>query len=62
MPNATQPALVRLREVFEVLGVSPDAGYASIRRGDFPIPVVKVGGVLKCRRIDVDAYTGSPAA
>ena len=50
--------------MFRVLGVSDDVGYRMIEAGEFPIPTVKIGSILKCRRRDFDAFvegTGTSA-
>lgn len=52
----TEPAMIRFKEVCELLGMSTDTGYAHVKAGTFPIPVVKVGSILKARRDDVDSF------
>jgi predicted DNA-binding transcriptional regulator AlpA len=61
--NTRPPAMVRFKEVCETLGMSTDAGYLHVRAGTFPIPVLKVGGIWKARREDLDAFiAGTPVA
>jgi predicted DNA-binding transcriptional regulator AlpA len=56
----TAPPFLRFREVCDLLGMSTDSGYAHVRSGTFPVPVVKVGSILKVRRSDVDAFVNGP--
>jgi hypothetical protein len=52
----TKPKMVRLKEICEELGMSTDAGYAHLRSGTFPIELVKVGGIWKGRRAELERF------
>ena len=54
--NTASPPFLRFGEVCDLLGMSRDSGYAHHRQGTFPIPVVTVGSILKCRTADVMAF------
>lgn len=54
MTTATYTA----EEFFGLLGVSNWAGYESVRRGDCPIPPIKVGRRLVWPRASVDRLLG----
>jgi excisionase family DNA binding protein len=54
--NTALPPFLRFAEVCDLLGISRDTGYALHRAGEFPIPTVLVGKILKCRRADVEAF------
>jgi hypothetical protein len=41
---------VTIPEAAEILGVDPDAAYRAVKRGEFPVPTIRVG-----RRIVVPA-------
>ena len=51
-----QPAVVRFKQACTELGMSIDSGYAHVRAGTFPVPVVTVGSILKVRRADLDRF------
>lgn len=38
------------------LGISPSNAYRLIRRGDFPVPVLRIGNLLKVSRASLDQY------
>ena len=46
------------REMFRPLNMSDTTGYALIKRGDFPIPLRKIGGRWIGNTIDVRRYVG----
>ena len=60
--RARRSPFIRFREVCELLGMHPDSGYAHVRAKTFPVPTVKVGSLLKCRRADVEAFIAGDAA
>lgn len=47
-----------VREVAERLGVSPWAVYEAVRRGDFPVPPIRVGRKIVFPRTQVDRLLG----
>jgi predicted DNA-binding transcriptional regulator AlpA len=55
-PSSTRAEFVRVREVFRRLGISDNVGYGMIEDGSFPIPVVTIGAIKKCRSRDVEAF------
>ena len=48
--------LLPVTDVFGHLTLSRSAGYELIRRGRFPLPVLRVGARLRVRRADLLAY------
>lgn len=50
------PALVSLRVSADALGLSLSAAKALHGRGDYPVPVLRVGRLLKVRSVDLVAY------
>jgi len=45
--NQTSRAVISASEAFEMLGIDPSTGYRSIREGTFPVPVLRVGRVIR---------------
>ena len=58
---ARRQATADAQAAFAAFGISEVAGYASIRRGDFPIEVIKVGRVWRVRRRDLVSKVGLEA-
>ena len=58
--DGSRAEFVRVRPVFEILGVSDQVGYQMIEAGKFPVPVIKIGGLWKVRRRDLDAFVAGP--
>ncbi|MGQ4514254.1 helix-turn-helix domain-containing protein [Streptomyces sp. DW26H14] len=53
------PAMTTVPQAAAACGLSRETGYALAKRGDFPVPVVKIGGRnLRCRRTDLLAFLG----
>lgn len=44
--------------VFRLLGISRNTGYSLIRRGEFPLPVIKVGKKLLVPKIAITKLLG----
>lgn len=38
------PATITVVEAAAQMGVSSSSAYAAIKKGDFPVPVIKIGG------------------
>ena len=46
--------LVRFKEACEdYLGMSIDAGYAAEEAGTFPVEILRIGKIRKCRKVDL---------
>ncbi|MFI8529050.1 helix-turn-helix transcriptional regulator [Streptomyces aquilus] len=52
----TWPALVSLAQAARALGIGTTTAYDWHRRGEFPVPVLKVGGRQKVRTADLVRY------
>lgn len=60
-PTQTVP----LREAAQVLGIDPRTAYRLVARGDFPVPVLRVGTLLKVSRVQLERFIesgGTPEA
>ncbi len=45
-----EPATYSIREAAELLGIGESTAYEAIRRGEFPVPVLKIGARRKVSR------------
>jgi hypothetical protein len=43
----TLPPTLPAEQAFKLLGCGRTSGYAAIRSGDFPVPVLKIGRVIR---------------
>lgn len=48
--------MVRFTDVCDRLGIHRNTGYHLLHEDRFPIPVERVGGLFKCRAVDVEAF------
>ena len=47
IPDPKERAVVSAEEAFAELGIDRSTGYKAIREGTFPLPVVKVGRLIR---------------
>lgn len=52
------PVTFPLEPANKALGLGRTVGYALAKRGEYPIPVLRVGNVYRCRRSDLLAFLG----
>ncbi len=52
----TTPATMTFTEACQVLGIARGTGYALLERGEFPVPVERLGRQIKVGRAALDAY------
>ncbi|MCM2579518.1 helix-turn-helix transcriptional regulator [Streptomyces meridianus] len=52
------PAMPTLPQASAACGISRETGYELATRGEFPIPVIKLGRSLKVRHTDLLAFLG----
>lgn len=52
------PAMATAEKAFAALGIGRDLGYRLIREGQFPVPVVPLGRIVRVRRADLLAFLG----
>lgn len=53
------PAMTTVPQASAACGISREVGYELAARGEFPIPVIKIGARnLRCRRVDLLAFLG----
>ena len=62
MPATVAPAILRVDDLTEMLGVSRKTIWSWRRSGDFPEPVKLGPRLIGWRRSDVDAWLNRPAA
>jgi predicted DNA-binding transcriptional regulator AlpA len=53
--------LVRFRSACEQLGMGLTSGYRHLERGTFPVEVIRVGAIWKCRQADITRIVNGPA-
>ncbi len=61
-PRPLASRTVPIQAAFKELGVGRTAGYEAVRRGDFPVSVIKVGRKLVVSRAALDALLGGDGA
>jgi excisionase family DNA binding protein len=49
-------ATLSIAEACAILGIGTSTGYALAARGEFPVPVVKIGQTRKILKADMDQY------
>lgn len=54
------PAMPTVLEAFAALNIGETNGYALIRRGQFPLEVLKFGRAFRVRKVDLLSYLGLP--
>ena len=59
-PPITSKATLTVRAVAELLGVAPWTIYECLRRGDFPVPVIRIGRRLVFPTAAIMALVGLP--
>jgi predicted DNA-binding transcriptional regulator AlpA len=47
IPDPSDRAVVTAEEAFEHLGIDRSTGYKAIREGTFPVPVIRVGRIIR---------------
>jgi excisionase family DNA binding protein len=47
IPDPNERAVVTAEEAFEYLGIDRSTGYKAIREGTFPIPIIRLGRVIR---------------
>src|SRR5437879_2185581 len=47
IPDPSDRAVVTAEEAFEHLGIDRSTGYKAIRDGTFPVPVIRVGRIIR---------------
>lgn len=52
------PAMAKAEDAFAALGIGRDLGYRLIRQGEFPVPVVPLGRIVRVRRADLLNFLG----
>lgn len=62
MSRSPEQATVPVAEAAKRLGIHPHSLYAAIKRGDSPVPVIRVGRRLLVSRVALDRLllTGDP--
>ena len=55
------PKLIRFKVACEQLDMGLTSGYRHLDAGTFPVEVIKVGGIWKCRQADIDRILDGPA-
>jgi hypothetical protein len=52
------PVVVDLPAAAGAFGIAPWSAYALARNGRFPVEVLKIGGRLRCKTIDIQRAVG----
>lgn len=62
--TAEEPEMLKLDQAGKLLGISRWLAYDLHRRGEFPVPVLKLGRCLRVSRPVLEEYkrTGQPTA
>jgi excisionase family DNA binding protein len=47
LPDPTETPVISAEEAFEYLGVDRTTGYRAIKEGRFPLPVIRVGRLIR---------------
>ena len=47
LPDPMEQPVVTAEEAFRVLGIDRSTGYKAIREGTFPVPVLRIGRVIR---------------
>jgi excisionase family DNA binding protein len=58
MSTATQSATVSVPEAADRLGISRSNAYALVRKGIFPVRVIRVGRLVRVSAAELDATLG----
>ncbi len=58
VPDGATVRAVPIRVAFRQLSVGKTAGYAAVARGEFPLPVIRVGRKLLVARSELDRLLG----
>lgn len=53
-----QPPAMDLRATCRAINIGKTSGYAMVKAGEFPLPVLRIGKQYRVRRSDVLAYLG----
>jgi predicted DNA-binding transcriptional regulator AlpA len=52
--------LLPFGQVCQILQVSLTTGYRLLSEDEFPVPIIRIGRKIMCRRVDVAAFLGMP--
>jgi excisionase family DNA binding protein len=55
-PAASDPLTLSLAEAAKVLGIGVSTAYRLCSRGEFPVPVLRIGGTVKVSTKRLKAY------
>jgi excisionase family DNA binding protein len=58
IPHADEEPFLNLKQAASWLGLSKTNVYRLVRDGQFPVPVVRFGGVLRVRTVDLRRFAG----
>jgi excisionase family DNA binding protein len=58
VPTPDQRPLLDLLDAAQPLGISRTTAYTLAQRGDFPVPVLRIGRLYKVRTADLRRYLG----
>lgn len=61
MHPSSESALVSIGEAAARLGIARVTAYEQIRKGRFPLPVIRVGSLIKVNRDHLDRYLSGKA-
>ena len=61
LPDAREVPLVSADVAFAALGVDRSTGYRAIREGTFPLPIVRIGRVIRIPTIELRRLLGLEA-
>jgi excisionase family DNA binding protein len=60
--EAAEPLLVKVPQAAQMLGIGAATAYDLIKRGEFPVAVLRVGKAWRIRRSELEAFCSGPAA
>ena len=55
IPDPRQRAVVSAEEAFTELGIDRSTGYKAIREGTFPLPVIRIGRLIRVPTVALKA-------
>jgi excisionase family DNA binding protein len=58
MASVISPATYTVREAGRLLGLGNSSAYAAVKNGEFPVPVIKIGGRYVIPRKPLDDLLG----